>query len=177
MTDNRPLGKRCSAGNTQIEFALCAVFIVFLLISIVDLARGMWIYHTLAEAVRDGTRHAIVRGDRYVDPVTGNRLAGATLADARAVVLRHAAGLDPNQLNLRFESPAGTITCNPATNCPGGSLGQTWPPVGFASAGLEVGIIARYPYNSLVVMYFPGGGGLNFGNYTLGSSSRERIVF
>jgi len=162
-------------GSNEIEFSLCAIFIIFLLISIVDMARGLWIYHTLAEAVRDGTRFAIVRGERYANPTTGARLPGATLADVRNVVLRSGVGLVPNDLTLRFESPAGVITCNPA--CPGGTLTTNWPPDGAAALDQEIGIAANYPYSSLVVMYFPGSQGVQFGKYILGSTARERIVF
>lgn len=149
---------------------------IFLLISLVDMARGLWINHTLAEAVRDGTRWAIVHGARYAN-TNGQRLPGATLADVRTVVTRAAVGLVPGELNLRFESAQGVINCSPSTNCPPGTLGTNWPPDGYADPGREIGIIATYPYNSLVVMYFPGNGGINFGDYLLGSAAREKIVF
>ena len=168
---------RSQSGSAPIEFSLCAVFIIFLLISLVDMSRGLWINHTLAEAVRGGTRWAIVKGSRYSNLDTGERLPGATLADVRAFVLRSAPGLVPSQLNLRFESAQGVINCSPSTECPGGTLGTNWPPDGYADPGREIGIFATYPYNSLAVMYFPGGGGLRFGQYVLQSVSRERIVF
>ena len=82
----------------------------------------------------------------------------------------------PGQLVLRFESLKGVIVCDPATSCPSAELGLNWPPDEYAGKGLEIGISATYPYNSLVVMYFPGGKGTEFGNYILGSKARETIV-
>jgi len=166
----KPAPREGERGNAHVEFALVGIFILFAMISIFDIARGLWIYHTLAQAVRDGTRYAIVHGPRNVNPSTNVRLPGSTLADVLAVVRRSAIGIVPEELTLRFES-AGVITCDP--NCPGAALGQSWPPDG----ALDVSIQAIYPYRSLVVVYFPGMKGMNFGRFDLGSIARERIVF
>jgi hypothetical protein len=170
-------GRSSRAGSAQLEFALCAIFVIFLLISIVDMARGLWINHTLAEAVRDGTRYAIVKGRKYVNPNNDQRLPGARLQNTLNVVRRGAIGLDPNLLELRFEAEGSApILCNPG--CSVDPASTNWPPDGAVSdKGHEIGIRARYPYNSLVVMYFPGGQGVRFGQYVLGSTSRARIVF
>lgn len=75
--------------DANVEFALCAIFMVFLLISIFDMARGLWIQHTLTEAVR----FAIVRGAGYVNPTSNLRLPGATLGDVRNIAVKEAVGL------------------------------------------------------------------------------------
>ncbi len=167
-------GRKPAAGSAQVEFALIAVFIIFILISIFDMARGLWINHTVAEAVRDGTRYAIVRGARYSNPITGVRLPEATLGAVKNVVLRSAVGLVPAQLTLKFYSGAGEIKCDPDCSA---SETSTWPPDGSATSGSEIGIHAEYPYNSMVVMFFPGAKGVQFGKFILGSTARERIVF
>lgn len=167
--------QRPTAGNAQIEFALCGVFVIFAMISIFDMARGLWINHTLAQAVRDGVRYAAVHGALNVNPATNQRLPGSNLRDVYNVVRRSALGMVPSQLRLRFESAAGIIDCNP--DCPGGALDVPWPPDGFATRNLEIGIQANYPYNSMVVMFFPGSKGVEFGRYVLGSVARERIAF
>lgn len=180
---NSRLGTR---GNANVEFALCAIFMVFLLISIFDMARGLWIQHTLTEAVRDAARFAIVRGAGYVyppdgGPLAGQPLPGGTLKDVRKVAIEEAVGLVPSQMELIFDISGDSglvkrVTCNPADTlaCTNGNLDDPWPAV---SPGLEVAVTAHYPYNSMVVMYFPGGKGINFGKYVLGSTARERIVF
>lgn len=169
--------QRTTAGNAQIEFALCGVFVIFAMISIFDMARGLWINHTLAQAVRDGTRYAAVHGALNVYPNNPTvRLPGSTLRAVQAVVRRSALGMVPSQLRLRFESADGIIIdCNP--DCPGAALDLPWPPNGVATRNLEIGIQANYPYNSMVVMFFPGAKGVQFGRYILGSVARERIAF
>ena len=47
----------------MIEFVLVGIPIIFILISVFELARGMWLYHTAAYALREGARYAIVRGN------------------------------------------------------------------------------------------------------------------
>ena len=49
-------------GSTMLEFTLVAIPLIFVLISTFEIARGMWIYGTVANAVKEGTRFAIVKG-------------------------------------------------------------------------------------------------------------------
>lgn len=169
-------------GEANVEFALCAIFIIFLIISIFDMARGLWIQHTLAEAVRDGTRYAIVHGGRFVDPTKdattypANRLSpGGTLGDLVNVILQSAVGIVPGDMDLIFTSQAGTKPCKPSTSCTSDT--SPWPPPGGDGPSNPISISAFYPYNSIVVMYFPGTKGMRFGNYILGSTARELVVF
>ena len=49
-------------GSSLIEFTLVGIPLIFVLLSTFEMARGMWLYHTLAYAARQGTRYAIVHG-------------------------------------------------------------------------------------------------------------------
>lgn len=49
-------------GNAMIEFVLVGIPLIFVLISIFEMARGMWLYHTLAYSVKEGVRYTIVHG-------------------------------------------------------------------------------------------------------------------
>ena len=46
----------------MIEFTLVGIPMIFLLISIFEISRAMWNYHTLAFAIREATRYAAVHG-------------------------------------------------------------------------------------------------------------------
>src|SRR5215471_18790761 len=59
MTGRR---NRQRGGSSLIEFTLVGIPIIFVLISTFEMSRGMWLYHTLAYAAREGTRYAIVHG-------------------------------------------------------------------------------------------------------------------
>ena len=54
--------RRGERGSSMVEFTLVGFPLIFILISIFEMARGMWNYHTLEEAVEVGTRYEAVRG-------------------------------------------------------------------------------------------------------------------
>ena len=78
-------------GNATIEFTLVGIPLVFILISTIEMARGMWIYHTLAYSVKEGTRYAIGRGQN--SPTT------ATVRDVCNAIAQSGVGLLPEDLN------------------------------------------------------------------------------
>jgi hypothetical protein len=54
----------------MLEFVLIGIPVIFVLISIFEIARGMWTYHTMAYAVREGVRYASVHGKGCASPNT-----------------------------------------------------------------------------------------------------------
>ena len=54
--------RRQRGGSTVIEFTLVGIPMIFVFISTFEMARGMWIYHSLAYAVKEATRYASVHG-------------------------------------------------------------------------------------------------------------------
>jgi Flp pilus assembly protein TadG len=61
-SDEALIMRKRERGSTLLEFVLVGIPLVFLLISTVEISRGMWHYHTLAHAVRRATRFAMVKG-------------------------------------------------------------------------------------------------------------------
>src|SRR5438552_17752803 len=53
---------RRQRGSVMVEFVLAGVASAVMLIATVQLAIGMWRYHTLAYAVHEGTRYVAVKG-------------------------------------------------------------------------------------------------------------------
>ena len=49
-------------GQSLIEFTFVGIPVIFTLICIFEISRGMWIYGTLNHAVKEGVRYAIVHG-------------------------------------------------------------------------------------------------------------------
>src|SRR5690348_3325838 len=49
-------------GATTIEMTLVGIPLIFVLISVFELSRGMWMYNTAATAAREGLRFASVHG-------------------------------------------------------------------------------------------------------------------
>lgn len=176
--------KQRSAGNTLIEFTLVGIPLIFILISIFEIARGMWIYHTLAYAAKEGTRFAIVRGNDC--SINGNTCQSGSsgvisVADAANAIKYSAMGLDPSQLQVRFVSSTQTIayqTLQSALN----DTTDFWPSsaagdVG-GNPGSDVEVDLKYPFTSAIALFWPGAGpGQVWGTFTLPATSKEQIQF
>jgi Flp pilus assembly protein TadG len=145
--------KRRRRGNATIEFTLVGIPIVFVLISTIEMARGMWIYHTLAYAVKEGTRYAVARGQN--NPTVYQSVCNA---------ITHAGtGLLPEALTLTFTSLSGTTGPFAANTCPS----APWPPGGTGTIdnqpGQTISITGFYPFASAISMFWPGAGkGMTF---------------
>ena len=160
-------------GGAVVDFTLVGIPLVFVLISTFEMARGMWIYHTLAHAVTEGARFASVRGRGCTVPPNA---CGGTVGQVAQAVARAGVGLIPDDLDVTLTSAAGSLPCSPLRSCLADST--AWPPAGNNTAGSEIGIRATYPFRSALAMFWPGAGrGRVFGAIEFGAESRERIHF
>jgi hypothetical protein len=152
--------KRTPRGNATIEFTLVGIPLVFVLISTVEMARGMWIYHTLAYAVKEGTRYAVGRGQN------NSSANHATYQSVCNAIAQAGTGLFPGDLTLTFHSAtASDVICTAdGVGCPSGP----WPPGAAASSiddqqGQAISIAGFYPFVSAISMFWPGAGpGMTF---------------
>jgi hypothetical protein len=184
--------KRSRAGNATIEFTLVGIPLVFVLISTIEMARGMWIYHTLAYSIKEGTRYAVGRGQNS----TGTN--HATYQGVCNAILSAGTGLAGSDLKLTFlsylvassSSPSGRTfhnstgafnadTCSP----PGHSPTDPWPP-GISTAqiddqpGQTISITGTYPFASAISMFWPGAGpGVQFAPLTFRADSQDVMQF
>lgn len=143
-------------GTSLVEFTLVGIPMIFLLISTFEMARGMWVYHTLAYAIKEGTRYASVHGKTCeVAPNT----CQLTVAQVVQRVVDSGTGLLPTDLAVTLTSTAGTVSCSPASNCIGSKANNTlWPPDPANAQGSDISISARYPFQSAISMFWPGAG-------------------
>jgi len=100
MNPKRLLRSRCG-GQSLVEFTLVGIPLIFVLVSVFEVSRGMWIYHTLAHAVRDGVRYASVHGYNCTNnnntcTVTMNQVA-AVIPTHRMVNAQHQCQLMPDR--------------------------------------------------------------------------------
>ena len=97
----------------MLEMTLVGIPIIFILISIFEMSRGMWMYHTAAHSVKLGVRIATTHGENcvYNPPSTTNSCSvtpsdlinGFTIGSTHIDGIRAAAvGLDPNTTKLTF---------------------------------------------------------------------------
>jgi Flp pilus assembly protein TadG len=164
--------KSAQRGSSMLEFTLVGIPIIFVLISTFELARGMWNYHTLAYAVKEGTRYASVHG---IHCSTSPNTCTVTIAQIAQKVLDAGIGLPSNQLRLTFTYTGGTTTCL-ANNCLANNT--VWPPSPGNVVGSNIQIDANLPFQSAISMFWPGAGpGTTFGTFNFPASSRDTVQF
>jgi Flp pilus assembly protein TadG len=169
--------KRRELGSTILEFTLVGIPLIFVLISIFEIARGMWLYDTLAHAVREGTRFAIVHGATCVpnpaDPTSNS--CQVTVGDIARRIQNAAVGLPADELTLTFAANNVALAPCLLQNC----LTNTtlWPAAPNNTPGLSITINGVFPFRSAISMLWPGAGGMVFPAFNLPASSREAIQF
>jgi Flp pilus assembly protein TadG len=155
-------------GSTMVEFALAGVPAIFLMITALQMSLGMWAYHTLSYAAREGTRYAATKGPGCSYP--GNSCS-VTVADVARLVANASYGLQTSSLEVTLASDNGTITCNPVSNCYTSTT--VWPPQSL-TVGSYITVSAYYP---MQVLCLPFGASLMMSSANLGASSRHPLTF
>jgi hypothetical protein len=176
-------------GNAQVEFTLLGIPIIFILISVFELSRGMWIYNTLAYAVKDAVRYAAVHGQLCVQASLECAVhIGGDPDDEKPPLARRieraGVGLLPENLSVTIWSSTRPPVTHllkdwfSITDCfPTASDCTATVDLG-AMQGMPITITARYPFKSAISMFWPGGGkGMVFGTFNLPASARENIQF
>jgi hypothetical protein len=168
---------RSERGNAVVEFTLVGIPLVFILISIFEISRGMWVYHTIAHAVKNANRFLIVKGENCI--ASGNS-CGVTIGRIAQEIRDSGVGLDPAQLNVTLISLGDIRTCNPIQTC----LANTtpWPTLTTPAAagsgrGQNITIQANIPFRSAIALFWPGAARTRFGVFNLGAASTEKIQF
>jgi Flp pilus assembly protein TadG len=165
--------KQRQRGSAMIEFTLVGIPMIFVLISVFEISRGMWNYHTLAYAVKEGTRYAIVHGsDCSSDPQNS---CGVTVGQVAQRIQYAGIGLDPSQVQLTFTSSGNSITCN-LNACLGNPT--VWPEAPLNTPGSALTIGASLPFQSALAMFWPGAAsGASFPTFNLTAGSSDIIQF
>jgi hypothetical protein len=192
---------RAQRGNALIEFTLVGIPLMFLLISIFEMSRGMWMYHTLAYSLREGTRFVTVHGSNCNNPgnscfVTVAQIvqriaessAGALSPDETNVTLGMYT-IQPNSVLFSYGTMTGAmnpIICNPMRSCLAScssgcnaNRGANWPqdPANKAG-GADIVITGTVRFQSAIAMFWPGAGpGINYPTFNLPASSRDTMRF
>ena len=165
--------RRNRRGSTILEFVLVGIPLIFIIISIVEVSRGMWTYQTLAYAVREGTRYAAMHGKDCASPNT----CQVTIGQITSVIESAGVGLDPNAVTLTFTPASGTASTDTMANQAASST--TWPPSTANADGQTVKISAVYPFRTFLAVFWVGDGHAvsDSGTFYLPASSTELIQF
>ena len=132
MSGSQKASSRRRRGQATVEFALTIPVVLLLILGLVDLGRLMWAYESLAHAVREGTRYAIVHGSASSHP--------ADQVAIRNVVVQMAPPLEPDGITV-------LVTWNPS-NAPGSQVTVEGrytfhPATVFFAQGISIDILSR----------------------------------
>ena len=171
----------------MIEFTLVAIPLIFILISIFEISRGMWIYETVAYSVREGARLAAVHGSDC-GTAQANNVCAVTIGNIAQVISNQGAGigLDSGTLNVTIKTglpftnlgTAPLYTTGPTLMKNLLSNGTVFSNQAGTTPGNDVEVSATYPFQSALVMFWPGAKQVQrFSVANFAASSRERIEF
>lgn len=166
---------RARRGASLLEFTLCGIPLMFVLISVFEMARGMWQYHTLAYAMKEATRYASVHGENCGIPPNACTI---TIGNIATVIQQQGVGLVPAQMTVTLTPAAGSATTDTLNNLL--SNATQWPPAvptGTNSVGQPITISAVYPFHSALAMFWPGSKPVSFSTISFPASSTNRIQF
>lgn len=157
-------------GAAMIEFTLCTIPLIFVIVSIAGMSMTMWNYHTLAEAAKVTVREAAVHGAGCV-----GQTCAWTLGTAATLLSSQAIGIPPGKLNVTFTSSGSTQTCNPLNTCT--SSATAWPTLAANVAGTtDVSISVTYVPSEAIRMITDRGAAI-FSPVTLAATSRQMVEY
>lgn len=167
-----------SRGSTMVEMTMVGIPIIFALISIFEISRGMWVYETMAYSVKQGIRYTSVHGEncRSLDNVVNscNQTANQIILNA---IQPAAVGVDPASTNVTFYSADGGILNCPLTGTGSGGCGLLWPPAAVNVTGMWIQITMQSPFRSAIAMLWPGSAPTSAGATQFVASSKDIIQF
>lgn len=175
------MANRFRRGATTVEMTLVGIPLIFVLISIFEMSRGMWVYHTLAYAVKEGVRYSTVHGENcgVIGPINNSCLKTANQI-IQTVIQPAGVGLETAVTNVTFIASGASFTC-PLDGTGTGSCAQTWPPDtgpgGANSITRTIQIDIKTPFRSALAMFWPGAAPVSFAVVNFGASSSDRIQF
>lgn len=94
---NREASSATERGSAVVEFAAAFTMLFLFLFSIMDLSRALYSYHFIADAAREGTRYAMVRGATCTSYTTA---CPASATDIQNYVKNVPAGINPASLTV-----------------------------------------------------------------------------
>jgi len=155
--------KRC--GSVLLEFTLVGITLIFVWISIEEMARGMWNYHTLQYATKVAAAYASVHGATC--SISPNSCS-VTVRDVVGAFQTAAIGVPMSEVTLTLTTASGAATtCNPVSTCSTNAGWATmWPPSAKSdnSVGKDIYIRADYTFHTALAMFIPGQGSVAFGS-------------
>lgn len=173
------MNRHSQRGSAVLEFAFTGIPLIFIWISVAQMALGMWNYHTMQYAMKTTGAYLMMHGSDYCVNNSGN----CTIGNIAQVFANNANGLPRASVYMTFTPVSGTdhTTAGTATSCWLNSCltnSTTWPVSGYDTPGQEFTIRAEYQYHSGAAMVAPGSGApVSFGPAWFPAFTHQVIVY
>jgi hypothetical protein len=173
-------------GSSLLEFAFTGVPLIFIWISTVQMALGMWHYHTLQYAVKATGLYLSQHGT----DCGGSNSCLTTIGGLATVMKTNAIGVPATSVGMTFKSVSSsdhttaltTVTCllndgtTPANGCDQNST--QWLPSSNNAVGSEFEIQAEFRWSPMIGIVAPGSGqSFSFGSFWLPAYTHQVTVF
>jgi Flp pilus assembly protein TadG len=159
-------------GSALIEFTLVGIPVIFLTVSVLSISIDMWEFHELPHAVEMTARYAATHGQGCTQ---NSSTCGITVASMVTYFEGQNISLLPSLVNVTFTDGSGSTHCSPLTNC--ASSSATFPSAGHNAPGQDVTVYATYTLKNPVAMFWPSNAQGVWQAFTVGATSRQRILF
>lgn len=103
------IARKGERGSELVEFAVGVTTLLTISFGVMGFARGLYVYHGLCNAAREGTRYAIVRGSACT---SWSSACPATATDVQNYVLNVPLGMNPAAMTV---TPSWSPNNNPGS--------------------------------------------------------------
>jgi Flp pilus assembly protein TadG len=142
-------------GTALLEFTLVGIPLICVVITTIELSRGMWTYQTLAYAVKAGVRYSVVHGQ---DCATAPNACTVTISQIASMIRSAGVGLPADLVTLTFTDANGSATTCLLSDCIANYNSSAWPPASANAPGQDVRISGIFAFRSTMLMFWPGVG-------------------
>jgi len=168
--------KKHLRGGSALEFALVGIPIIFVLISTFEMCRAMWTYQTLAFAIKEGARYAVVHGQSCSIPPNS---CTVTISQIASAIQSAGGGLEAGNLTVTFTPSQGAATSCVLQSCIATYTSSAWPASNANAPGDIVVVSGVYPFTSVLAMFWPGTKPINSSGtvVSLSADARESMQY
>jgi hypothetical protein len=166
------MGKKRQRGIAFIEFTIVGVPIVFLTTSITEMSLESWNFHSMVYAIEVADRYACDHGRTCSK--NGNTCT-IRVQDVASLISHPAPGLDSSLMNVTLTTHSTSTNCLPLNACFTNTT--QFPSTTDNGVGLDIKISATCAMHNPVSMLWFGSAGTAIGTFTVGTTTRQNIVY
>lgn len=162
--------RAAESGASALELTLVSMVMLSILLGMVEIGRGVWIFHSLSESVKSAARYAAVRGSACRDSSVGCAPSVGEIVERIRLASRD---LEPERFAVTLEVGSQQVRCVTLSACAADPA--YWPTSSNVDEGRTLTIKGHYTFDTLLFSLIFGADPQT--GFRLSSESSERISF